>query len=152
MWNPRGTARMLQLGGDFDWGLSYRFTPLPALQVTAGGNVGMSGGVLYQLRNGNNPVTALASVGIGINASISYHFKIGRLPVVVEDRFKVPSLSVFFSPQYGETYYEIYLGNHSNLAHAGWWGNNSGINNRLSIYLDFGRTAMQIGYRADYRN
>lgn len=66
---------------------------------------------------------------------------------MISDQMSVPTLGAFFAPQYGETYYEIWLGNHNGLAHCGWWGNNFGIRNLLSVKLDFGRTAMEIGYQ-----
>lgn len=147
MLNPAHTAAMIGFDGMFAWGMEWRRRLPYGLQVTAGGSLDINGGCLYLPRNGNNPVTALASAGLDINASLSWRFKIGRLPMLLSDRVRLPSLSCFFSPQYGETYYEIYLGNHRGLAHCGWWGNNFGIDNLLSLKLDFGRTAMEVGYR-----
>lgn len=145
--NPQKTAGMIGMSGSFNWGMSWR-THLPyQVQVTAGGAIGIEGGAYYLLRNGNNPVEAIADVALSIRASVSKPFKIGRLPILLRDEISLPSLGVFFSPQYGETYYEIYLGNHKDLFHAGWWGNNFRIDNLLSATLDFGRTAMTVGYR-----
>lgn len=112
----------------------------------------MEGGAYYLLRNGNNPVEAIANLSLGLRASASRPFKIGKLDVLVSDIVNLPSTSIFFSPEYGETYYEIYLGNHSGLAHAGWWGNNFRINNLLSATLDFGRTSLSLGYRFNAYN
>lgn len=147
MLNPYGNALMIGFDAAFNWGMSWRHVFESKLQVEAGADVGIDGGALYLLRNGNNPVSALASAGLALRAGISRPFRIGRLPIVVSDHVRLPSLNVFFSPQYGETYYEIYLGNHSGLAHCGWWGNNFRIDNLLAVDLDFGRTAMRIGYR-----
>lgn len=145
--NPPKTAAMLGMSGSFNWGMSWR-KRLPAqFQVTAGGTIGIEGGAYYLLRNGNNPVEAIADVSLSLRASVSKPIKIGRLPILLRDEASLPSLGVFFSPQYGETYYEIYLGNHKNLFHAGWWGNNFRFDNLLSATLDFGRTAMTVGYR-----
>ncbi|MCH5226529.1 MAG: DUF3316 domain-containing protein [Muribaculaceae bacterium] len=150
--NPARTARMLGLMADFSWDLSWRKRLPMDFQVTAGGGVEISGGAYYLLRNGNNPVQAIANISLMLSASASKHFKIGRLPILVTDRVKLPSLGIFFNPEYGETYYEIYLGNHKGLAHAGWWGNNFRIDNLLSVTLDFGRTAMMLGYRLNVYN
>lgn len=145
--NPAKTARMVGLIADFSWDMAWRkHLPLD-FQVTAGGGFDLNGGAYYLLRNSNNPVQALANFSLMLTASVSKHFKIGRLPILVSDRFKLPSLGVFFCPEYGETYYEIYLGNLKGLAHAGWWGNNFRIDNLLSVTLDFGRTALSVGYR-----
>lgn len=147
MLNPARTAREVGILAGFSWDMAWRKRLPYNFQITAGGGIDLTGGAYYLLRNGNNPVEVIANVSLMLTASASYHFQIGRLPVLVTDRVKLPSLGVFFSPEYGETYYEIYLGNHKNLAHAGWWGNNFRIDNLLSVTLDFGRTAMMVGYR-----
>lgn len=145
--NPAHSASMLGIYGDFAWGMAWR-TKIPGdIQLTTGGDVQIAGGAYYLIRNSNNPVEAIGNASIDLSASISRIFYMGRLPVLISDRISIPSLSMFFSPQYGETYYEIYLGNRSGLVHAGWWGNNFRIDNLLSATLDFGRTAMTIGYR-----
>lgn len=145
--NAAQTSRMIGLTADFSWDMAWRKRLPKDFQVTAGGGVDIMGGAYYLLRNSNNPVQAMANVSLMLTASASKHFTIGRLPVLVADRVKLPSLGVFFSPEYGETYFEIYLGNHKGLAHCGWWGNNFRIDNMLSVTLDFGRTAMLLGYR-----
>lgn len=150
--NPAKTARMIGLTAEFSWDMSWRKKLPYNFQVTAGGGIDLYGGAYYLLRNGNNPVQALANISLLFTGSASYHFKIGRLPVLVTDRVKIPVVSGFFCPEYGETYYEIYLGNRKGLAHAGWWGNNFRIDNLLSVTLDFGRTAMMVGYRVSGYN
>ncbi len=145
--NPAQTATMIGLQGSFNWGMSWRHRLPSQFQLTLGGTVGLQGGAYYLLRNGNNPVEAIADFNLAARASLSRPIKIGRLPILLRDEVSLPSLSVFFSPEYGETYYEIYLGNHKGLVHAGWWGNNFRIDNLLSATLDFGRTAMTVGYR-----
>lgn len=147
MLNPDKNATMVGFNGSFSWGMSRRWRFADKWQLTAGGNVGIDGGILYLIRNGNNPVNAMASANLGLQACISKVWHIGRLPLLVSDEAKLPSLGIFFSPEYGEPYYEIYLGNHSGLAHCGWWGNNFRLTNLLSVDFDFGRTAMRIGYR-----
>lgn len=149
MQNPMHIAAMEGIDIYFSWGLAWRKRLPYNLQLTAGGAVRANGGALYLTRNGNNPVTALASIGLDASASLSWRMQIKKLPIVVSDQVSLPTLSGFFAPQYGETYYEIWLGNRNGLAHCGWWGNNFGIRNLLSVKLDFGRTAMELGYRYD---
>lgn len=145
--NPAKTARMVGLYGDFSWTMSWRKRCGKDFQFTLGAGPEISGGAYYLIRNSNNPVQAMANFSLLLSASASKHFNIGRLPILISDRVKLPSLGVFFCPGYGETYYEIYLGNHKGLAHAGWWGNNFRLDNLLSVTLDFGKTAMMVGYR-----
>ena len=53
---------------------------------------------------------------------------------------------IFFSQGYGELYYEIYLGNHKNLAHGAWFGNYFSLDNLATADLRFGATSLRIGY------
>ena len=147
LFNPAHTARMIGINGYFSWGMAWRSLIPAQIQITAGGEAEIEGGAFYLLRNGNNPVQAMANVSLNITASLSRPFIIGHLPVLIRDRVSLPTLGTFFSPAYGETYYEIYLGNQKGLAHAGLWGNNFRIDNLLSFTFDFGRTAAMIGYR-----
>ena len=145
--NRAHTARELDLHAGGSWSLEWR-KKLPAnFLLGAGGTVGLHGGALYLTRNGNNPVSADFCVGLGLTGFGSWHTKVGRLPILVTERASIPLVNGFFMPQYGEPYYEIYLGNRNGLAHCGWWGNHFAIDNLVALSLDFGRTAMQIGYR-----
>lgn len=145
--NPAHTTREYLLDLDFDWGLTKHWMPTPALTLGLGGSAGFYLGGIYMPRNSNNPVDAMASIELSIKGMAAYSFRLGRLPVTVADRVSLPSLSAFFSQQYGEPYYEIYLGNSSDLVHCGWWGNAFAINNLLSASLRFNHIDLLIGYR-----
>ena len=147
MENPAHTALMLDLDIDLHWGMAWRKRLPYRLQFTAGGASGIQGGMLWLPRNSNNPVAARAYADVSLTVGISWHTRIGRLPILIADNARMPIAGCFFSPGYGETYYEIYLGNHNGLAHFGWPGNHFTLSNLLSISLDFGRTAMEVGYR-----
>ena len=145
--NPAQTARMIGLNAYFNWGMEWRRKLPKNFQFTLGGAASLKGGAYYLLRNGNNPVQAMGNVSIDVTGSLSKAIRYKKLNLLIEDQVSVPSLSLFFMPEYGETYYEIYLGNTSHLVHGGWWGNNFSLNNLLSFTFDFGRTAAMIGYR-----
>ena len=76
--------------------------------------------------------------------------RLGSLPVTFRYRLRMPLTGMFFSPQYGELYYEIYLGNRSGLVRAAWPGNFLRLDNLLSADLHFGATTLRLGYRLDY--
>lgn len=149
--NPAHNARMFDLDVRYDWGVSRRFTLPHSIQMFAGASAGLQGGVIYLPRNGNNPASAKAEMRLSLTAGAEWHTRIGRLPLRLTESVRLPSLSAFFSPQYGETYYEIYLGNRNGLAHCGWWGNHFALDNLLAADLGLGRTALRIGYRFDAR-
>lgn len=150
MLNPSRSARTLGLDVYFRWQM-HRYYRLPyGLTVSVGGGPCATGGVLALLRNSNNPVDVTIKMSLELGASVSWRSRFGRLPIVVNERVSIPVAGAFFMPQYGETFYEIYLGNHRGLAHFGWCGNMPGVDNVLSVTLDFGKTAMTLGYRLYY--
>lgn len=152
MLNASKRAREFDLHANVQWGLEWQQRLPGEWLVGAGGNVGVYGGVIYLPRNGNNPVAAQFATGLGAGMFGSKVLRIGSFPLVVSDRINLPLLSGFFCQEYGESFYEIYLGNRKGLAHFGWPGNRFGIDNLLAVTLDFGRTAMEVGYRFSMQN
>ena len=150
MLNPAHSARMQQLYLRPQWCMTRMFTPLKGLTLGAGPNIGVNAGVLYLPRNGNNPAQAQVSSTIGLTASASYDFSIGRLPVTLRLRPQMPLLGAFFGPEYDELYYEIWLGNHSGLCHFAWPGSYFRFDNALTADLHFGATTLRVGYRYEH--
>ncbi len=149
--NPAGNAVMWGLGLRLDWAMMRRFdiSAVSGLSLAFGGQTTLDGGVLYLSRNSNNPASGKASWTIGATAQATYRIRIGRLPVVFGYRASLPLAGCFFSPDYDELYYEIYLGNHSGLVHCAWPGNFFRIDQLLSADLRFGATALRLGYRCN---
>lgn len=149
--NPAKNATMWDLELGLSWGMMrrWRIENLTGLQLYGGGATLLDLGALYLARNGNNPVSAKAAWTVGLSGMAVYNFKISRLPVCLRYQAVLPVTGAFFSPDYGELYYEIYLGNHSGLAHAAWWGNYFRLNNLLTADLRLGSTNLRLGYRAN---
>lgn len=145
--SPSGASAMYGLEMAFGWGMDRRWRLFRKLTLSAGGSIGFDGGVLYLPRNTNNPAAAKMYAGMSLRFGAAMPLTLGRLHLLLSDRVTLPTLGAFFSPAYGESYYEIYLGNHAGLAHFGWWGNHFCADNLLSVDFDFGRTAMRVGYR-----
>lgn len=150
--NPARTIREYVCELGFDWGLMKKWTPTPALSLGAGGVAELYVMGAYLPHNSNNPADTRVGVGLSLKGSASYSFRIGRLPVTVTEQLSLPSLSVFFAPQYGEPYYEIYLGNRNGLAHCGWWGNAFAVNNLLSATIRLRNFNLLVGYRWKVRS
>lgn len=149
--NPARNATIWGLDLRLDWAMMRRFTipSVPCLTLAAGGQTTLNGGVLYLNRNSNNPASAKAAWTVGITAQATYRIVLGRLPVVLGYRPSLPLAGCFFSPDYDELYYEIYLGNHSGLAHVAWPGDYFRLDQLLSADLRFGATAIRLGYRCN---
>ncbi len=138
---------MRALMGDFNWGMLYRWRPLPKLIVSAGAGIGFEGGVIYNASNSNNPVSVKIHPYLNITGMAIYNMNIGKLPITLRYQPSLPFFGVFFSPDYGEAFYEIYVGNRKNLVHVGWWGNRFDMVNLLTADLHFGNTSLRLGYR-----
>lgn len=145
--NPARNATMWYLGLDFSWGMMHRWKLPYGITVAGGGSTGIDLGCLYNSRNGNNPASAKAAWTINVTGYAAWNFNLWKLPVTLRYQPTIPVTGVFFSPDYGELYYEIYLGNHSGLVHAAWWGNYFKMENLLTVDMHFGNTSLRIGYR-----
>lgn len=150
--NPARNATMWDIDLELSWAMMHRWhlNSVPGMSLYVGPATTLDLGALYLARNGNNPVSAKASWTIGLAAAAAWNFKISRLPVCLRYQPSLPVTGAFFSPDYGELYYEIYLGNHSGLAHAAWWGNYFRLDNLLTADLRIGSTNLRLGYRGDF--
>ncbi len=147
--NPARNATMWQIGMRPSWSMLWR-TRLPhSLTVAAGGTAAADIGMLYLMRNSNNPVAVQASGTIGITAMAAWNGRIGRLPLTLRYQPTMPLAGCFFSPDYDELYYEIWLGNHKGLAHFAWPGNFFRLDNLLTADLHFCATTLRVGYRCE---
>ena len=79
---------------------------------------------------------------------LSWNTRLWRLPVMFRWQTSLPLAGVFFSPEYDELYYEIYLGNHSGLVHGAWPGNYFRWDNLVTADLDFSDTRLRLGFRS----
>lgn len=145
--NPARNAVMWMGSIDASWGMLRRWKLPWSLTVAAGGSTGINLGCLYNDRNGNNPASAKAAWIVNATAMAAWNVTLGRLPVTLRYQPTIPVTGVFFSPDYGELYYEIYLGDDSGLVHAAWWGNYFAMENLLTADLHFGGTSLRLGYR-----
>ena len=147
--NPSRMAEMWNMQFDLDWAMLRHFRIGSQWQVVVGGQTGVEVGALYLARNGNNPVAAKAAWTVSATAAAVYNRHIGKLPITLRYQAAMPLTGVFFSPDYGELYYEIYLGNRSGLVHGAWPGNYFKLDNNLTADLHFGATTLRVGYQCD---
>ena len=139
MTNQSGSGSMLSFY------LDYSFAMLRIWQLLDG--LYVSGGGVYNLRNSNNPATAKAAIDLGATAMASYHFYISRLPVTLRYQVSLPVIGTFFSPEFGQSYYEMFgIGNCSGIVHFGAWHNRVDVRNYISVDLHVGKRALRLGF------
>lgn len=148
--NTPGTALLYSAGADFSWGMARCWTPAPGWHLSVGGAAGIDADADVLLHNSNNPVSADIWSGLSLTAHTSFSTHFGRLPVTLTERIALPLAGAFFMPGYGESYYEIYIGNHSGLIHFGYPGNAFALTSDFSLSMHFRRATLSVGYRFDY--
>lgn len=144
---PWGAA-MWDLQIDAAWSASRRFYAGP-FTIGAGPEAMLSAGCAYMQRNFNNPAAARLAVTAGVSAFAVYPVRIAGKNITLGLRESLPVTGIMFSPQYGESYYEIYLGNHKGLVHMVWPGNRLALKSLLWADLHLGNTTLRLGYQLD---
>ena len=135
--------------GDISFNMQHAWMGVlhPRLGFSAGPMAQVRAGIVYDAVNSNNPVTVRAHANLGATGMAWFNTHLGRLPITLRYQAQLPVMGVFFAPEYDESYYEIYLGNHKNLAHLGWWGNRFDMTNYLGADLHVRKVTLRIGYR-----
>jgi len=144
--NPAFAGREYNLMANASIGASREFQLPWEITVSPGAGLNIEAGGIFLPYNGNNPASAKAFTGAEISLSASRKFNIRSRPARISLRASLPSLGVAFSPQFGESYYEIYLGNHSGLARLAWWGNRFRFSSILAFDISLGRHTLSLGY------
>lgn len=138
------------IGYDALW--HYNWTPLRGLRLMAGGAVGADAGFLYNSRGGNNP--AQGRVGIDLSASVMaiYKFRLWGIDLGVRYQANMPLLGVMFSPQFGQSYYEISEGYTDGNVCFSQPGNAFSLWQQLTMDIPLGKyVVIRVGYLCDIR-
>ncbi len=146
--NPARNATMYYLNLAASWGMVHVWKLPLGFQLGLGGSTGVDLGVIYNGRNGNNPAAAKADWTVNVTGTAAWRFRLDRMPVTLRWQTTIPVTGIFFSPQYDELYYEIYLGNRSGLVQGAWWGNFFRWNNLVTADLGLGPWDLRLGFES----
>ena len=139
-------------GGLVNWNyaLHYQFRPAKGLKILFGPMLDLNAGVVYNRRNSNNPAQAKAYGGLRASGMLIYRFRIKNYPLTVRWQANLPLLGVMFSPEFGESYYEIFsLGNGGRNVVFTSLHNNPSLRQLLTLDFPVGNTVMRVGYVCD---
>lgn len=138
-------------GAQFEcrWSMSRQWDITPSVKVSAGGATTLDAGALYMRRNGNNPVAANASWTADVTAGVSWRFHLGLVPVEAQYKGTLPVIGAMFAPEYGQLYYEIYLGDRKGIFTGAWWGKYFRLDNLVSVDIKLGPKYLRLGYAFD---
>lgn len=132
-------------GWHYVWTLPHRWT------LRAGGLLGGDAGFLYNMRNGNNPAQGRFRFDILASAGASYTWIVRQRKINFSYQADMPLLGVMFSPQFGQSYYELSIGNRDNNICCAWPGNGFNLRQMLLVEVPFRYFSMQAGYLWDVR-
>ena len=151
--NPAGTSSGYAAFIDYSYSLHRRLeTSVDGLRLLVGGTGRYLLGTAYRSQGGNNPAVLHMEGDLGLSAAILYGFDLGRrrYPVTVRWQADLPLVGVFFSPHYGQSYYEIFtLGHRAGIVRLGSLHNRFALRSLLTADVPVGPWTMLIGYEAD---
>lgn len=148
--NQSKTGRQLTSMLNWNYAWHYQFQLTEQLKLLAGPMIDLNGGVVYNLRNSNNPAQAKGYLNIAASGMAIYRFNLGKIPLIARYQLNLPLVGAYFSPEYGQTYYEIFI-----LKHGGKNVLFTSLHNQPSmrqmLTLDFpvSKVNLRLGYICD---
>lgn len=106
--NPNKAVKSYSGLVNWSYALHYQKQYNERLKILFGPMIDVNAGVIYNQRNSNNPAQAKAYASLGASAMAIYKFHIGHCPVTLRYQANLPLMGIMFSPEYGESYYEIF--------------------------------------------
>ncbi|MFV0546428.1 MAG: DUF3316 domain-containing protein [Bacteroides sp.] len=139
--NPAKNSSEYSVLLEYRLGAHYPVWQHGNLRVRAGGIWNIGGGAIYNEHNSNNPVSAKAFTNLNLSAQAFFCLK----SVLFRWQLDLPVVGVFFMPEYGESYYEISLGNHPNSVHFASFHNQRAIQSYLSADFPVSNWTIRLG-------
>ena len=141
------------LGGhvnfQYDW--LHRLTCNKA-QLGVGPSARAAIGGLYNTRNGNNPAQLQTDADLAVSASAGTTVTLFNKDFCIGYQATLPLVGAAFTPQYGQSYYEIFTqGNYDHNIVLTTPFNALSLQHMLSVDFTIRRHAFRIGYLGSYR-
>ena len=137
----------------YNWSGYHPFCIGKRLKLLAGAQIQLEGGALYNLSNGNNPVSAKLRTAIAASGMAIYHFPVFGNDWVARYQLDIPLAGAMFTPEFGQSYYEMSLGHLGKIASMTHLLNNPSWRHMLSLdiplHIKHHSTTLRLSYIAD---
>ena len=98
------------------------------------------------------PLIVGLALNIAPSAAAAYRFRLGRVPLKARYEVSAPVLGVMFSPNYGQSYYEIFSrGDYDHNVVPTTFVSRPSLRQMLTLDFTLGRTTLRLGYLGDFR-
>lgn len=144
--NPIRNADQYSVLLGYTLGGHYNLIKTDKFRFSAGGLWNISGGVLYNQRNSNNPASARAYSNINLSAIAFYSWK----NITFRGQIDAPVLGVLFSPHYGQSYYEISLGNSVDVINFASLHNQRALRTYFTADIPVSKVTLRVGYLGSF--
>lgn len=149
--NPSGMADEYVGMFKLNMGWYYKWYDRNRLQLYAGLAGDLNAGCFYMQRNSNNPAQAKFYFNTELSGMAVYKFRIRQTWLKVRYQLSAPCLGVMFSPEYGQSYYEIFAlkqgkGNVKFMHPL----NEPSLRHYFSVDIPFRTCAVRVGYLGDF--
>lgn len=100
--------------GHFDAAVAWHanWHPTPSLRLAAGGFTGIGMGFTYLLKSSNNPAQGRLLLNAGCSGIIEQQFRLWKRAMKFRAQLDLPLIGAMFTPNYGQSYYEIFALGH----------------------------------------
>lgn len=151
--NRSQTANEVAGGLRYAIGWHYNFKPvLGGIRFLAGAMASAYVGGIYNTRNSNNPAQGKADVMIDLSWMAMYNLRIGKHNYLLRYQMNVPLAGVAFSPNYGQSYYELFsLGHYDKNVKFVYPGNMPSMRHLLTVDIPISTATLRLGYAGDFQ-
>jgi len=144
-----------EIGADVDFAYGFhRRLPLGNVPVSlkAGALADARFGFLYNIRNSNNPAQAVAHLDIRPSVVAEWPFVVRQKSFLLRYEADLPFLGLMFSPNYGQSYYEIFTrGNYDHNIVPTTIGSTPSFRHLLTLDFVLLKKRIRVGWLADWQ-